>query len=430
MARYCKSGPEFHVNAIKVSQTKPAVAALAPEGFVITWTNNGCIFDDPGGQDVWARTFGVGRSIQSGFMVNSEAIDHQCDPKVAGLLDGGFVTVWQDFSGRGGDESGSSIKAKVFGGSGELLRDEFLVNVETKDNQSDPDVAALAHGGFVVVWQDFSGMRGDDSLSSIKVRLFGPDGLACGDEFLVNTHTNDHQGHPSVAALVGGGFVVAWHDFSGTLGDSSWGSIKAKIFGPEGEVVRDEFLVNTRTWNNQNTPVVVGLEHGGFVVAWTDSSGAPGDQSGTSVKARLFDELGESAGKEFLVNSEVLDNQLRPALAPLPNGGFVVVWTDCSGRGGDTSGSGIKAKIFGPNGKTAQGEFLVNTEIRGDQKAPAVACCADGNLIIAWQDGSCAQPGERHTFIKAQIFTPEQAAVFSLLTLGSPRAVLAWRQSD
>lgn len=413
MTCFIKAGPEFRVDTrVNGTQTNPAVAALASGGFAITWTDNGYPLDDLGGPNVKAHIYGpAGERIQDEFLVNAETNDDQCDAKITGLLGGGFVVAWQDFSGRRGEECGSSIKAKVFGCDAGLVRDEFLVNLETRDSQTDPAVAALQDGGFVVAWQDFSGTRGDDSLASVKARLFRSNGIPSGDEFLVNTHTKDHQGHPSVAAPLGGNFIVAWNDFSGTLGDSSSGSIKAKMFGQEAKTLRDEFLVNTRKQNNQSFPVVSALEDGGFVVAWTDCSGTLGDCSATSIKARLFDDSAVPLGDEFLVNTETANCQLTPALAPLPDGGFVVVWTDYSRRGGDASGSAIKGKVFGPRGKTIQDEFLVNTETKGDQNAPAVAGLVGGSFVVSWQDASSShQLAVRlgalpTTTIKAQIFS-------------------------
>jgi len=416
MACFIKAGPEFRVDTrVSGTQTDSAIAALASGGFVMSWSDNTDLLDGLGGPDVRAQIYGpAGERIGGEFLVNTETIDHQRDAKIAALFGGGFVVVWQDFSGRRGDECGSSIKAKVFGCDGKLLRDEFIVNLETRDNQTDPAVAALLDGGFVVTWHDFSGTRGSDN---VKARLFGRDGIPSANEFLVNTHTKNYQGNPSVAALVGGGFVVAWHDFSGTLGDISDGSIKAKVFDGDGEKVREEFLVNTRKRNDQSSPVVSGLEDGGFVVVWTDCSGTLGDNSATSINARLFDGLATPLGDEFLVNTETANCQLRPALAPLQDGGFVVVWTDHSGRGGDASGSGIKGKVFGPRGKTVQDEFLVNTETKGDQSAAAVAGLIDGSFVVSWLDASSSLQAAVHrdefprTTVKAQIFTPTRKSI-------------------
>ncbi len=75
-------------------------------------------------------------------------------------------------------------------------------------------MGGTADGGFVVAWQTYQ--DGDDK---IFVQRFGGTGDRIGGEFQVNTYTTGGQGYPKVAALTGGGFVVAWqsygHDGSG-----------------------------------------------------------------------------------------------------------------------------------------------------------------------------------------------------------------------
>lgn len=415
MACFAKRGSEFRIDTPgNGSCSCPAVAALASGGFVVSWTDNGDPMNDVRGPDIKAQLYSSsGTPVGGAFLVNRETIDYQQDSKIAGLLDGGFVVVWQDFSGRGGDNCGSGIKARVFSQSGEVVRDEFLVNQETKDDQINPVVAAMPCDGFIVAWQDFSGTRGDHSRGSIKARLFRTDGAPNSDEFLVNTYTNDQQGYPAITGLPDGGFVVVWNDFSGTLGDFSWGSIKLKMFRPAREVFRDELLVNTNKWGNQNLPVVSALEHGGFVVAWTDASGSLGDNSGTSIKARVFDNLGAAIGKEFLVNTETLNCQIRPTIARLTDGGFVIAWSDYSRRGSDLSSSGIKARIYSADARPIQNEFLVNTDVEGEQTAASATGLADGNFVVCWQDNRLRGIREKLTIVKAQIFGPKSGKVAS-----------------
>jgi hypothetical protein len=406
MSAFLKVGSEFRVDTPGDGAAScPSVSALLSGGFVVGWTENIASLHHAGGPDIKARFYSSsGRANGPEFFINRETFDYQQDPSLAALPNGGFVAVWQDFSGRGGDQCGSGIKARVFGPRGEIIRNEFLVNEETKNSQTNPVVAALSHGGFVVAWQDFSGTRGDDSLSSVKARLFNGDGSPCSEEFLVNTHTNDNQMRPSITALSGGGFVVVWNDFSGTLGDFCSGSIKAKVFGSTGETVGEELLVNSRKWNNQNLPAVSALESGGFVVAWTDASRSMGDSSATSIKARLFDDQGRPTKEEFLVNSETLNTQIRPSVASLTDGGFVVAWVDYSGRGGDASASGIKAKVFTADAEVVHDEFLVNTETIGEQIDPTATGLTDGGFVVCWQDRGISSKEAKFSAIKGQIF--------------------------
>ncbi len=57
-------------------------------------------------------------------------------------------------------------------------------------------------------------------------------------------------------------------------------------------------------------------------------------------------------GGETQVNTQVIGNQTNSAVASLPDGGFVVVWTD-SDVSGDGSAASIKMQRYGANGLKA-----------------------------------------------------------------------------
>ena len=113
------------------------------------------------------------------------------------------------------DDSTANVKAQVFTADGTKVGTEFLVA-----HGSDCNITGLNNGEFIVSWSN-----GD-----IKAQIFSADGTKVGAAFLVNTQTADPQRHPTITELTSGGFVVSWVDDSGTLGDSSYSSIKAQIF--------------------------------------------------------------------------------------------------------------------------------------------------------------------------------------------------------
>ena len=92
-------------------------------------------------------------------------------------------------------------------------------------------------------------------------------------------------------ALTGGGFVAAWVEASGTLGDISGTGIHAQVFNSTDNKVGGEFLVNTTTLGNQQAPSVATGSGGGFIVTWSttqnQTSGSPSD-----IYARQFDASG------------------------------------------------------------------------------------------------------------------------------------------
>ena len=211
-----------------------------------------------------------------------------------------------------------------------------------------------------------------------------------GGEFLVNTQTAGGQQGPRLAALNDGGFIVVWTDGSLIGGDSSGVGVKAQRFDASGHAVGGEFLVNTTTSGNQSSPAVAELSSGRFIITWTDASATGGDTSGNAVRGQLFAADGTPVGGEFLVNTAVAGNQGPAVVAELANGGFVIAWTDASGQGGDTSGTGIKAQIFDADGARVGGEFLANTTTFASQSGASVTSLASGGFAIAWTDSAGA----------------------------------------
>ncbi|MGY4361496.1 hypothetical protein ACVW0J_007989 [Bradyrhizobium sp. i1.7.7] len=231
-----------------------------------------------------------------------------------------------------------------------------------------------------------SSTLGDASGSAVHAQLYAADGSKVGGEFLVNTQTNGSQASPVVTGLSNGGFVVSWQDQNSTSGD-----IKAQIYGANGAPVGGEFLINSVTANNQNTPAITGLPNGGFVVAWTNQGSVAPD-----IKAQVYDANGAKVGSEFLVNSASANfDQERASIATLSNGDFVVTWNDFR-----TGNWEVRGQVFHPgaSGATKVGsEFTVDTAYYNSRMVAGVTGLANGNFVISFEDTS----GE----IRAQVFT-------------------------
>src|SRR5262245_50161422 len=83
-------------------------------------------------------------------------------------------------------------------------------------------------------------------------------------------------------------------------------------------------------------------------------------------------------GGEILVNTTTAGDQSRPSITGLPNGQFVVAWTDASATGADPAGTAVRAQLFNADGSRAGSEFLVNTFVSGDQSDAAISVLPDG----------------------------------------------------
>ena len=278
---------------------------------------------------------------------------------------------------------------------------EFLVNTATLGDQFEPAVTRLASGRFVVTWQDRSGVGGDTSIYAVKAQLFEADGTKVGGELLVNTETANSQENATITALSSGGFVVSWSDNSGAGGDSSPPSVKARVYDADGNALSGEILINGAVAGGQDQPTITALGTG-FVVSWTDRSGEL-DASAESVKARIFDASGNPLTGDILVNTTVSGPQYTSAVASLSGGGFVVTWTDSSGVGADPDTS-VRGQVFDALGNKVGGEFIVNTIVANGQLQPAVTALQSGGFVVAWLDMSATGADSSISAIKAQLF--------------------------
>ncbi|RVU04510.1 hypothetical protein EOE18_12025 [Novosphingobium umbonatum] len=176
--------------------------------------------------------------------MNTQTSGEQYEPVVARLADGGFVITWND---QYADANSYGVKAQIYNANGAKVGAEFLVNTSTSHEQTNPSIASLANGNFVIAWCDNSGSLGDSSDWAIKAQIYTMAGAKVGDEFLVNTATNAAQCNPRMASLANGNFVIAWWDYSGQMGDGSDGGLVAQIYSASGQKIGANFAVNALT---------------------------------------------------------------------------------------------------------------------------------------------------------------------------------------
>lgn len=187
------------------------------------------------------------------------------------------------------------------------------------------------------------------------------------DERSINTTTAGNQDQPGVAGLRGIQFAAVWADH-----DS--GNIRGQMLGVDAAPSDNEFIVNFPGTPGTKRQLPAIIETGvGLVVAWIEQP--PG--AAAQLKLRTFD-ADTLSGPESQVSTAEVEPLIRPALARLPDGGFVVVWAD------KREGERIRAQRYGLDGTKNGPEFRANT-VPGLHRVPMVACLANGNIVIAWR---------------------------------------------
>ena len=353
-------GEEQVNTTIDRNQDTPTIATLSDGGYVIVWQsqNENYEYRRISGQ----RFNAAGEEVGSEFQVSASIDGDLNRPEVTGLADGGFVVVWQ---ANDQDGSGWGIYGQRYAADGSILGSQFLVNTTTDDNQEWPVVTGLADGGFVVIW--------DQGGNRTHGQIYDASGDAQGGEItIVDSNNYDSRaGRPSVDELPDGGFVVVW-----TGWDNSGYGVYGHRYDASGTAQGSQFLANTTIDNNQQNADVTVLSDGGFVVTWMSNDG-----SDWGVFGQRYDAEGLAVGNEFRANTYTSNRQWRPEAAALSDGGFVITWQS---QNQDGDGRGVYGQRFDALGDFVGEEFQVNETTNNDQWRPAIAGLDDGGFVITW----------------------------------------------
>ncbi len=280
-----------------------------------------------------------------------------------------------------------------------------------------PSAAVLANGD--MVFANSTNFSGNDDVWRLG---FSQTLSAVAGFEQVSPVLPNNQGLARVVDLADGGYLLFWVDGLNTglsdnqLGVQRYSSAHVKVGAPtrvdilggatnkvDAVRLQDDRISVVYTRTASTTEAVNGSEDIWFRIVNPDLSG------GTS---------------EVRVNTKTIGSQLNPSVAPLHNGGFIVVWEDRASGAGDLSGSSVRAQLYDASGAKDGEEFLVNEITNNDQSRPSVSALDDGRFIIAWQDGSFSADHNTGSAIRAKIFDPREGIVNGTVAdeplLGSP----------
>ncbi|MCL5280837.1 MAG: hypothetical protein M1376_13125 [Planctomycetes bacterium] len=299
--------------------------------------------------------------------VNDRTSEAQANAAAASSTNGSSVIVWSSYytsSGRSND-----IFARRLDAAGGFAGGEFLVNVTTQGNQTEPAVAMDSLGRFAVVWQG-PGVEQED----IFLRLFWPNGSAATQELPVNLDTAGRQLYPSVAAAGTGTLAVAWESRE-TTAQGQRVVVLVQRFDPNGSRLGGPVPVDTEVYDCRY-PEVAMDGTGRFAVTWMR------DRTSHPIVARLFDAAGVPLMDPREVNTTGISSVTRPSIAMNARGYFVVAWDGHPARAGEDD---VYARRYDPNGVPRGEPFIVNTIRAGVQQLPQAAINDANEFIVVWE---------------------------------------------
>ena len=334
------------------------------------------------------------------------------------LAGGGGVVVWQEFDG-----SNTESYAQIVDADGNNVGGRIYVSDGWAFSNDNPQVAALAGGGFAVTFDTLDG-----SYFGTAVRQYDATGTSV-NSARVNDYTFDSQLLGDVAGLSGGGSVVVWNSENQDGGSDA---IYGQLLDAGGSQIGTEFRISTASLGIVGgVPHVQALNDGGFFVMWAtagfrtygqrfDAAGAKvgpevslayGEQQKFAVLAdgrlaiatvtntfatsydvwvQMFEMDGTPSGEKFAAHARNTAGQAEPGIFALADGGFVVTWED--NNAGGSGGYGLMARRFAASGDAVGDEFIVNT---GDgsmfimgEPALQMAQLANGDVMFTWVENN------------------------------------------
>ncbi len=379
------AGGEFQVNSYTDNmQRDPSVTALSDGGFVVTWSSFGQ--DGSEGGIYGQRYDSSGKKAGEEFLINSTRFGSQTDPTVAALPEGGFVVIWPS---QEGDASDIEVYGQRYDSSGAKSGEEFLVTRYDYETQGSPSVAALSDGGFVVTWWGAPQLIDAEVLpkGAVYAQRYNSSGEVSAPAFMVSSTAGD-QDSVAITGLSDGGFVVTWFAAGA---DPYQGEVYGQRYDSSGAKSGEEFLINSYTDGKQDLPAVTALSDGGFIVTWAsvDRSDVEVREMVDGIYGQRYDYNGVKSGAEFLISPSSGSSLPNSAVTALTDGGFVIVW---EADGLDGSEFGVYGQRYNSDGVKVGMEFLINSHTEGMQDLPAVTALADGGFVVVWesegQDGS------------------------------------------
>ncbi|MCP1831714.1 hypothetical protein J2R76_000141 [Bradyrhizobium sp. USDA 4532] len=350
-------GQRFDVNGNKVGgEVKISLFANGDDsisdGSSIANLHNGTIavtYTDffGGNNNTWVRVVNTALNVVRDDAIDTSALQTS-HSSITAFANSSYVVSYTLDNGSGNTD----ILGRIVTSTG-VVGAPFTVDDDGTQSADFSQLATLSNNNFVDVWQRLVG--GDHD---VYFSIYTPTGAVVADHFIA-ANTTFEETDPDVAALTGGGFVVAWTDASG---DGSGQSIQARIYNNTGGLVTPDFQLNTTSLGNQNEVTLVGLADGGFVATWEDDNA-------DLVRGQRFDATGHKVGTEYTVKVGVSVDS--PDSALLSDGRIGYAVGDVS-----TGDADVTTSIWDPR--------TLHFDLNGDSKSDLI-WRADNGTTQLWE---------------------------------------------
>lgn len=387
---------EYRVNGYQSNwQESPHVAAMPDGGWIIVYEG---YFDNYDGSNlsttyVAAQRYDANGTARGPEMFISAFDDTSAsDPRIAVLNDGGYVVTWS-FSDYGAIITrGTRTRAQVFNADGSARSPVIAADVAASIETYAPEVVARGDGGFTLSWG--IGISGGLSEDDVRMRHYTPTGRAISGDLRLNTRVDEFsQVVTRSATLADGKAVIIWGS-EATIDNDGPGvnDVRASLIGADGHVLKGDFHL-LRTTGSAGNPTnygydVTALANGGFAVVAEDYAFRYGDDlEGRFIMLATYNAAGEQTLLKRAIH--VPSNGVGYAsVAQLATGELVVTWSAAGPDGGD--GRDVFGQLVSVTGTPLTGAFEISTNrfSYDDQVAPEVTALHGGGFVVTYTSDS------------------------------------------
>jgi hypothetical protein len=142
----------------------------------------------------------------------------------------------------------------------------------------------------------------------------------------------------------------------------------------------------------QFDPVTIGLANGRMLTAWVDDTNNVDVNPFSDIVGRIYDAQGNPLGGAFKLNQgHVLDHEINPAIAALPDGGYVIAYLASDPQGIPAD---IRFDRFDAAGMHIAGNAITDGfGASALHSQPSIAVLANGDFVVSyvWNDVLNAQ---------------------------------------
>ncbi|CAN5420359.1 hypothetical protein BH10PSE15_BH10PSE15_03280 [soil metagenome] len=279
-------GLDFRVNTDTSNyQYTPTIAGSATQ-YVVAWNTNDAGEDGSGSAIRYQLYAADGTATGLERTANTTVTGNQLDGRAAMASDGSFVLAWTDYGA--GD---AEVVVQKFNADGSKSGDEIRSATGVSGNQTVSSIAYLSGGSIVVGYTDDSL---DGNSQGAFARIIETDGSFT--DVLLNQGTDGAQNDPQVVALAGGGFYATWYSSQYQASTGSYNNIFGRTFDANGAATQDETVAIKPAYYyyNQANPAAVALDDGRIALVAASDGLDPVDTS-TGISLQFVGPSGAAA---------------------------------------------------------------------------------------------------------------------------------------